>query len=176
MANLLTLYSVFMENSGLGKHGSELVQKCSQERFVVIKLVHVVLVENTNIAVGHIDRGDALLFASCYRSCSMQTLACLTTVEKAWRYPRERRDVAGMKFHQTMLIAIELRGHRGGTAEGYPSDREAARFAPTNAAEVVKAAVEQTLAYYAFLEDRVCLTRFGSVGVAAWCHARLQRR
>ncbi len=44
------------------------------------------------------------------------------------------------------------RGHRGGTGEGHPGDREAA-LRLTRAAELVEAAVEETLAYYAFPEE-----------------------
>jgi hypothetical protein len=51
--------------------------------------------------------------------------------------PRDRGDAQGDP---------RRRGHRGGTAESCPNDREVARLA--NAAELVATAVEETLAYY----------------------------
>jgi hypothetical protein len=43
---------------------------------------------------------------------------------------------------------------RGGMAEGYPSDPEAARQAADNCAELVDTAVEEITAHYAFPEEQ----------------------
>jgi hypothetical protein len=48
------------------------------------------------------------------------------------------------------------RGHRGGPAEGRPSDREALRgLRLTGAAELVETAIEETFAYYTFPEEHI---------------------